>query len=116
MSLITFLTIFSGASFLFFGLACFTSPQMKSEFERYGLINSRVWVGVLQLLGALGLLVGALYSPLIHAIAAIGLSVLMILGFLVRIRIRDSFIQSAPSLMYALLNTFIAILLWEGYD
>ena len=111
MNLLIFLTFISGISFLFFGVASFTSSQMKFEFRRYGLKNSRKLVGVLQLLGALGLLFGSLYSPLLQAISALGLSILMILGFLVRIRIRDSLIKSAPSLSYALLNVIILIML-----
>lgn len=113
MSLITFLTFISGVSFLIFGIACFTTSQMKSEFKRYGLEKSRRLVGALQLLGALGLLFGYLYSPLFQAIAASGLSILMILGFLVRMRIRDSLIQSAPSLSYAVLNALLFIMLLD---
>lgn len=111
MNLLTFLTFISGISFLFFGVASFTTSQMKSEFKRYGLKNSRKLVGALQLFGALGLLFGSLYSPLLQAISASGLSFLMIIGFLVRIRIRDSLIQTAPSLSYALLNAIILIML-----
>lgn len=107
MSLPTSLTFFSAISFLFFGWACFITSQMKSEFIRYGLENSRELIGGLQLLGALGLLFGYFYSPFIQTLAASGLSILMLLGFLVRLKIRDSFIQSAPSLLYALLNAYI---------
>lgn len=112
MNLLTFLTFISGISFLFFGVASFTASQIKSEFIRYGLKNFRKLVGILQLFGALGLLFGLLYSTFLQAISALGLSILMILGFIVRIRIRDSLIQSAPSLIYALLNAIILIMLY----
>lgn len=107
--MITILTFFSGFSFLIFGIACLSTAQMKAEFIRYGLEKSRVLVGGLQLLGAFGLLLGYFYAPLLQALAASGLSGLMLLGFLVRLRLRDSVIQSGPSLFYALLNAFIFI-------
>ena len=113
MDISTLLTFFSGFSFLFFGVGSLFTSQMKSEFKRYGLDNSRIVVGVLQLLGALGLLLGYVYSPLIQTLAAAGLSILMLLGFFVRLRIRDSFIQSVPSLIYALLNAILGILLLD---
>ncbi|MGB5436881.1 MAG: DoxX family protein [Maribacter sp.] len=113
MNLSTFLTFFSGFSFLFFGAASLFTSQMKSEFKRYGLESSRTLVGGIQLLGALGLLLGYLYSPLLQIVAASGLSILMVLGFLVRLRIRDSFIQSAPSLIYAVLNAILFIMLLD---
>ena len=115
MSLPTLLTFFSGFSFLFFGVASLFTSQMKSEFKRYGLENSRTLVGGMQLLGALGLLLGYFYSPFIQTLAALGLTILMLLGFLVRLRIRDSFIQSAPSLIYAVLNAVLCILLLDVF-
>lgn len=113
MSLPTLLTFFSGFSFLFFGAASLYTSEMKSEFIRYGLENSRIVVGTLQFLGAMGLLLGYIYSPLVQSLAALGLSILMLLGFLVRLRIRDSFIQSAPSLLYAVLNAILFIMLLD---
>ena len=115
MSLPTLLTFFSGFSLLFFGVASLFTSQMKSEFKRYGLENSRTLVGGMQLLGALGLLLGYFYSPFIQTLAASGLTILMLLGFLVRLRIRDSFIQSAPSLIYAVLNAVLCILLLDVF-
>ena len=115
MSLSTLLTFFSGFSFLFFGAASLFTSQMKSEFKRYGLENSRALVGGMQLLGALGLILGYFYSPFIQTLAASGLTILMLFGFLVRLRIRDSFIQSAPSLIYAVLNAILCILLLDVF-
>lgn len=86
---------------------------MKSEFMRYGLSKSRALVGLLQLLGGFGLLVGFFYSSLVQALAALGLSILMILGFLVRLKIKDSFAQSVPSLSYAVLNAYLFTKLLE---
>jgi len=84
---------------------------MKTEFVRYGLREQRHLVGVLQLIGAIGLMLGYFYSPIFCFFSALGLCVLMILGFGVRLKIRDSFIQSAPSFLYALINGYIAIVI-----
>lgn len=111
MTVLTFLTFFSAISFLCFAVACLFSDQMKNEFKRYGLVIYRRTVGVLQLLGSLGLVFGYFYNTIIQTAAAAGLSVLMILGFLVRLKIQDTFSQSAPSFIYAVLNGCIFTLL-----
>lgn len=80
---------------------------MKMEFLRYGLEKQRTFVGLLQLIGAIGLLVGYFYEVTITIISAFGLCLLMILGFGVRLKIRDSVIQSAPAFLYALINGYI---------
>ena len=113
MDAITSLTFFSALSFLFFGIACFSTAKMKAEFTRYGHAKFRTFIGGLQLLGAAGLIMGYIYDPMIHAMAAGGLTILMILGFIVRLRIRDNFFQSAPSLLYAVLNAAIFLLVTE---
>jgi hypothetical protein len=104
--------LFSAVSFLFFGYSCLTSLFMRQEFERYGLAKYRRLTGTLQIIGALCLLGGLFYLPLAITGAA-GLMVLMLLGLAVRIRLRDSFIQSTPALFYALLNLVIVLILLE---
>ncbi len=113
MNTLTNLTFFSAFSFLFFGMACFITAQMKAEFLKYGLSQFRMVVGGLQLLGALGLIFGYFYAPILQAAASGGLSILMLLGFIVRLRIRDTFFQSAPSFIYAVLNAYIFLLLLD---
>lgn len=80
---------------------------MKSEFKRYRLNKQRTIVGVLQLIGAAGLLLGYYYNSNLELISALGLSILMVLGFGVRLKIKDSFLQSLPSLIYAAINGYI---------
>lgn len=111
MDAITYLTFFSVFSFLFFGTACFTSKHMKTEFIRYELTRFRKVIGGLQILGALGLAFGYFYETTLQATAAAGLTILMILGFVVRLKIKDSLFQSAPSFFYAVLNAIIFLLL-----
>ena len=82
---------------------------MIAEFKRYGLSNfQRKLTGYFQILGAIGLLLSFI-SLLLGLIAAIGLSVLMLFGFLVRLKIKDSFLQSAPSFAFMLLNGYLAL-------
>ncbi len=71
-------------------------------------------VGVLQLMGSVGLLIGYHYFPALSIVAAAGLSVLMVLGFGVRLYIKDSLVQSVPSLFFALLNGLIVLLLLKN--
>ena len=77
---------------------------------RYGLVKQRPFIGSLQILGATGLILGYLFSPVLGIISAAGLAILMILGIIVRIKIKDSLLQSMPALGYALINSFVALL------
>ncbi|MEO8352545.1 MAG: DoxX family protein, partial [Chthoniobacteraceae bacterium] len=102
----TVLILFSAVSFLAYGSACFVSACMKREFERYGVGSLRGLVGGLQLCGAIGLLVG-LSQPWMGRAAAAGLAVLMLLGVGVRIKIKDSLLQTTPALFYMVLNAYL---------
>jgi len=106
MSLIQLLILFSGLSFLGYGIAYFTSPNMRIEFKRFGLEKYGVLTAVLELCGAIGLLVGFV-SETILLISSGGLAVLMFLGVIVRIRIKDSLWVLVPALFYMLLNASI---------
>lgn len=114
MMILTSLVVFSSLSFLFFGINCFLAPHMKTEFVRYGLGEWQSLVGALQLAGAAGLVLGYFYLPVLSVIAAGGLSILMILGFGVRLKIKDTVLQSAPSFFFAVINAYIAIMLLKG--
>ena len=110
MDELAILTLFSSFSFLFFGFGCFFSPRMTLEFIRYGLNKQERWLtGVLQLVGSMGLLFGLFFNPLLCLISSTGLFLLMLLGLRVRIKIRDSVLQSSPALIYALINLYLAI-------
>jgi uncharacterized membrane protein len=101
--------ILNALFFLFYGLQCFTSPFMAEEFRRFGLPDSqRVLTGVLQLLGAAGLLAG-LIIPALGALASTGLAMMMLVAFAVRMKIKDGLAQSVPSLVFMLINAFLAL-------
>lgn len=70
--------------FLYYGLAVLVSDAMVTEFERFGLLRFRKFTGVLELLGALGLVLGY-FVPHFTIAAAGGLAVLMAAGVVVRI-------------------------------
>jgi hypothetical protein len=109
MDIPTVAIFFSGISFLGFGASCLTSAYMKAEFLRYGHQGERVRIGILQILGGLGLILGYYLSPLLATAAAACLCLMMAYGVRVRIRIRDSLWQTMPAFFYAVLNLYLAI-------
>ncbi|MBT8400066.1 MAG: DoxX family protein [Rhodothermia bacterium] len=100
--------ILSIALFLFYGIDCLRSEKMHKEFERFGLSRYRTTVGTLEILGAVGLLVGYLL-PLLVAISSAGLTLLMLLGVATRIRVGDSVIDTLPAFLLMLANAFILL-------
>lgn len=94
--------------FLYYGLACLFADGMVEEFKRYGLPHFRRLIGALEVAGAAGLLAGYLI-PALSVLSACGLSVLMLLGLAVRVKVRDSFFEMIPATVLLLLNAFIAI-------
>ena len=96
----------SSISFLFYGVSYFVSQHLQDEFRRFGLARFGPLTGVLEILGAIGLLVG-LWVPLILVVAAGGLALLMLLGFGVRLKIKDGFWASLPSFLFMLVNAYI---------
>ncbi|WP_299667396.1 DoxX family protein [uncultured Polaribacter sp.] len=115
MDLLTLLIYFSSLAFIYFGINCFYSKFIIAEFERYRLPMYRKLIGVLQLIGAAGLLIGYYFSPIILLLSSIGLFLLMLAGFLVRIKIKDNFIKSSPAFTFAALNLFIALKTFSKY-
>lgn len=104
--------VFSALSFLVFGFSCFFSSFMVTEFERYRLKNFRIPNGILQLMGGMGLILG-LKWPNLGLLSAGGLMLLMALGFLVRLKIKDGFVKSFPAFFYMALNLVIFLLLLQ---
>ena len=115
MSVLMCCTLVSSFSFLAYVFAYFKTPHMKNEFKRFGLEKFSLTTIVLQLLGAFGLLVGLRFYVFL-LIASFGLALLMFLGFLVRLRVKDSFLVSFPSFFYFVLNSFIFCLTISTYS
>ena len=79
---------------------------MQSEFKRFELEKFGLLTAVLEIGGALGLLAG-LYFNSILLISSGGLALLMFLGFLARLRVKDRLWVSLPALFYMIQNSYI---------
>lgn len=102
------LVLFSGVSFIIYGSLLFVSTEMRNEFKRFKLEKFTTLTGILELLGGIGLLIG-LKVGFIMLISSGGLALLMLLGFGVRIKVKDRFWLSFPSLFFMLLNLYVFI-------
>lgn len=105
----TFLTFINVFSFSAYGILCVFTNHMKDEFSRFGLARFRVLVGSLEFLGALGVLLGFYFNPFLYLFSSVGLLLLMILGLIVRIKIKDTFIQLTPALILLVVNCYLVI-------
>lgn len=106
MYLLNGLVLFSSLSFLTYGIAYFTSSKMKSEFIRFGLRKFGTVTAILEILGALGLLLGLVFNYFL-ILSAGGLGLLMLLGVAARLRVKDGFIAILPALFFMILNAYI---------
>lgn len=89
-----------------YGISYFTSVKMKSEFKRFGLEKVGALTAILEILGALGLLLGLKLRPIL-LISSGGLALLMLLGVAVRISVKDGIWVSLPAFFFMLLNAYI---------
>lgn len=79
---------------------------MKDEFKRFGLKKIGLTIILLEIIGALGLLVGLkIYFVLI--ISSFGLALLMLAGIIIRIKVKDGIWITLPAFFYLVLNTYI---------
>lgn len=81
---------------------------MKNEFKRFGLEKFGLITIVFEILGALGLIIGLNYNPIL-LISSGGLTTLMFLGVLVRIIVKDGILLTLPAIFFMLLNLYIFI-------
>lgn len=79
---------------------------MRSEFKRFGVEKLGLLVIILELLGALGLLVGLTVNP-IMLVSAGGLTLLMLFGVAFRFKMGDTLWVSLPAIFFVLLNAYI---------
>ena len=100
--------VVSAALFLVYGFLCLFSNGMQEEFSRYGLSRFRRLTGALEVLGGAGLLVGLLV-PTIMLVASGGLALLMLLGVIARIRVRDPLLEMLPAIVLLAMNVFILV-------
>ncbi|MEO9222361.1 MAG: DoxX family protein [Mycobacteriaceae bacterium] len=103
------LALISGLSFLRYGSEILFRPRLRTEFTRYGMPGIRNFVGVMELLGGAAVLLGLVVAPL-GAFGAGGLSLLMALGLIVRIRIHDAPRLMVPAASLCVLNVLLVVL------
>jgi len=120
MNITLIISLFSGISFIVYGISSFRSKRMISEFQRWGYGNQRKLIGCFQLIGGAGLIYGSLFvintfdsnnsivnSNNILAGSSLILTIMMIGAIFVRIDIKDKFINILPATFYAILNFII---------
>jgi uncharacterized membrane protein YphA (DoxX/SURF4 family) len=94
--------------FIGYGSSCFFSNHMVLEFKRYKLENWRKFTGLAQLLACLGLIVG-FYWPTATTLSALGLTIMMFVAMIVRVRIQDSIISTLPAFIFFTLSLLLTI-------
>ena len=104
--MITIATLISSFSFLAYALSYFIKPHMKNEFKRFGLEKIGLTTVLLEIIGALGLLVGLKFSFFL-IISSLGLAILMFAGVIVRLKLKDSIWITLPAFLLMVLNAFI---------
>ena len=120
MNVTLIISLFSGISFIVYGISSFRSKRMISEFQRWGYGNQRKLIGCFQLIGGAGLIYGSLFvintfdsngslvnSNNVLAGSSLILTIMMIGAIFVRIDIKDKFINILPATFYAILNFMI---------
>jgi uncharacterized membrane protein YphA (DoxX/SURF4 family) len=104
--------LISAVLFLVYGALCLFSNGMEEEFERYGLSRFRRLTGGLEVLGGVGLLVGLLV-PEVMLVAAAGLALLMLLGVIARVRVRDALLEIVPAAVLMVANAYLLVETWR---
>ncbi|TVS83401.1 DoxX family protein [Mycobacterium helveticum] len=94
--------------FLYYGLAVLVANAMVEEFARFGLVRFRKLTGILELLGSLGLILGY-FLPQFTVAAAGGLTLMMGVGVVVRLRCGDSLADALPAIVMLLINLYIVV-------
>jgi hypothetical protein len=79
---------------------------LKDEFTRFGLSHLGMFTAIFQILGAIGLLAGLMFSAIL-LIASAGLTLMMLLAIVVRIKVKDSLWAMLPAVCYLFLNAYI---------
>jgi hypothetical protein len=96
-------------SFLFYGYGCLFSNKMKQEFLRFKFSKTqRKITGILQIVAGFSLIFSFI-SPLIGVIASAGLTIQMLLGFMVRLKIKDSIMLCLPSFIFMIFNGYLFV-------
>lgn len=97
------LIIVSALSFVFYSVNSIFSKRMISEYDRWGFGRLRILIAVLQMFGGIGLLLG-INNLVLLCFVSFFLMLMMVFAIAVRIKIKDSFINALPAILYTILN------------
>ncbi len=103
------LALISGLSFLYYGSQILFRTRLREEFTRYGMPGVRNFVGAVELLGGAAVLLGLAF-PRLGALAAAGLTLLMMLGLIVRVRLHDARRVMVPAALLGAVNAVLVVL------
>lgn len=106
MGAIDVISIFTGLSFIVYGINSFIANRMISEFERWGLADKRQLIGAAQFIAGIGVLVG-FKSDLMLILSALFIMIMMLVAIMVRIKIKDNISDILPAIAYILLSIVI---------
>lgn len=106
MNLVTIGALISSLSFFAYAFSYFNAPHMKNRFKRFGMEKMGLITVLLEILGAIGLLIGLKFN-IVLMISSVGLALLMFAGLIVRIKLKDSIWISLPAFFYMALNAYI---------
>ena len=98
--------LFTGISFVLYGINSFISKRMKKEFKRWGLSNKRKTIACCQLIAGVGLMVGLEWNTILILSSAF-LGVMMLVAIGVRIKIKDDISDILPAFAYLVLSLII---------
>lgn len=98
---------FCGISFLGYGAACFLSDSLKREFDRYHFGPPRADWRIAVVRSAR--FAGWPERTVDGARGGGGLALMMLGAVGVRIKIKDTFLQTIPALFYLVLNAYLCL-------
>ncbi|MBD41720.1 MAG: hypothetical protein CMC66_04985 [Flavobacteriaceae bacterium] len=102
----TAIILFTGISFIIYGINSIYSKRMISEFKRWGYKKHRKTISSLQILGGLGLVIGLQINIILIA-SSLCLSIMMFFAIIVRVRIKDNVARILPAITYLMLSSLI---------
>ena len=100
------LILFTGLSFIAYGINSFISHRMKLEFQRWNLERERKAIASCQLVGGVGLLFGLAWHTML-ILSSSFLAVMMMVAIGVRIHIKDNISEILPAFAYLVLSAII---------
>ena len=100
------IVLFSGISFVAYGINSFISKRMRKEFKRWGLEKKRIIIASCQLIGGAGLLLGLEWNTLL-TLSSFSLAVMMSVAIGVRIKVKDDISDILPAFAYLVLSVMI---------